>query len=643
MGLLPARHPGAIWRNVNSILAGGIATLREVHMPASSKTPRARLTINFFLVLLLGFAHPVLTQSGDTSVTQTMRPVIRGRQAATSSMRAQATEAARRILQAGGNAFDAAVAGQAALGVTDFADNGVGSDAVVLVYVAGEKKVYSVNAEPTAPELATIEWYEKNNRGEIPDSDGLLSGGLPGVVDAWYILLDRWGTMSLEKVLQPAIDLAENGFPLGEASAGDIFGAKKILKYSSTVKIYLPNGQPPKAGEIFKNPDLARTLKKLVEVEQANKAKGRHEALKAARDRFYKGDIARELASFSEANGGLFRYSDFVGYTAEVETPVSIDYHGYQIYKNPSASQGPAELIALNLLEGFDLKSLGHNSADFLHFSVEAIKLAMADREKFLGDMDFIKIPYDGLLSKEYARERRKLIDPAKASLELRPGSPEKFGKNISAAARPLPIVLDGKASHDGDTSYIAVVDKDHNMVSFEPSLHSSFGTGVVMGNTGIIFNCRGDYYSLVRGEANALAPRKRPRSTLQSTLVMKDGQPYAILGSPGGDDQVMRTMQTLINLIDFHMNIQQAIEAPRWSSRSFPASPFPHTMVPGDMSVEARISEATRQALITRGHKLRISPPWSLGSNAGIVIDPNSGVLSAGADPRVEAYAWSW
>src|SRR5207244_4162969 len=209
-------------------------------------------------------------------------------------------------------------------------------------------------------------------------------------------------------------------------------------------------------------------------------------------------------------------------------------------------------------------------------------------------------IPYDGLLSKDYARERRKLIDPAKASLELRPGSPEK--SVAGAAERPWQVVLDGDADFNGDTSYIAIVDQDRNMVSFEPSLHSVFGTGVVMGATGVIFNCRGDYYSLVRGEANALEPGKRPRSTLQSTLIMRDDQPYAILGSPGGDDQVMRTMQTLINLVDFHMNIQQAIEAARWSSRSFPASPFPHTMVPGDMAVEARIPEPTRQALVARG-----------------------------------------
>jgi len=593
------------------------------------------------LVLFFVIAPVLFSQTYGPS-NQTMRPVLRGRQAAVASMKAEATEAARQILDAGGNAFDAAVAGQAALAVTDFSLNGVGSDAVLLIYNAREKKVYSINAEPRAPKLATIEWYQKNSGGKIPESDGLLSGGIPGVVDAWYILLDRWGTMSFEQVLKPAIDLAQNGFPLSERGAGYIAGSQKILKYPTTTRIYLPNGHPPKAGDLLKNPDLAATLKKLVEAEKRNRMNGRHEALKAARDRFYKGDIALELARFSEANGGLFRYEDFVAYTAEVETPVSTNYRGYEIYKNPSASQGPTELIALNMLEGYDLKSLGHNSADYLHTSAEAVKLAMADREKYLGDMDFIKIPYDALLSKDYARDRRKLIDPAKASLELRPGTPEKNTAS-EELNRPVHPTVEGHASHVGDTSYLALIDKDHNMVSFEPSLHELFGTGVVMGNTGIIFNCRGDYYSLVRGEANALEPGKRPRSTLQSTLIMKDGQPFGILGSPGGDDQIMRTMQTLINMVDFGMNIQQAIEAPRWSSRSFPASPFPHTMYPGDMSVESRIPEETRQALIAKGHKLRVAPPWSLGSNAGIVIDSSTGVLSAGADPRVDAYAWAW
>jgi gamma-glutamyltranspeptidase / glutathione hydrolase len=571
---------------------------------------------------------------------RTMRPVIAGRQYAVSTMKPQATEAAVRILEAGGNAFDAAVAGQAVLALVDPSSNGYGSDAVILVYDAKAKKVVSVNAEGTAPKLATIEWYQEHNGGKLPVSDSLLSGTVPGVVDAWYTLLDRWGTKSFAEVLQPAIEVAEQGFPLTESLARSIAG-RKLQKYPSSLRLYWPDGKPPAAGAIFRNPDAARLLRRLVEAERGASTRGRHEALRAARDRFYKGDIAHAMAEFSEQNGGLFRYDDFAAYTVKVETPVSTSYRGYEVYKNPSASQGPAELFALNILEGFDLRAMGHNSAGFIHTSAEAVKLAMADRERFLGDTDFISIPYEGLLSKAYAAERRALIDPARASLELRPGNPSKFMKT-TMEPRPVHVTTEGEADHAGDTSYLAVVDKDRNMVSFEPSLHSAWGTGVVMGDLGFILNCRGDYYSLVAGEANALAPGKRPRSTLQSTLVMKDGAPFMILGSPGGDDQVMRTMQTLINVLDFGMNVQQAIESPRWSSRAFPASPFPHTMFPGDLSIESRVPEATRQALTAIGHKVRVAGAWSLGSNAAIVVDAAKGLLFAGADPRVDAYAWA-
>ncbi|HKD90595.1 MAG TPA: gamma-glutamyltransferase [Terriglobales bacterium] len=614
-----------------SLIAQNRITIPQREVPMIC---RRTLLVLFAFVATFSFTQQ--SEQAEPLTGKTMRPIIRGRHAAVSSMKQEATAAAIRILQAGGNAFDAAVAGQAALAVTDFSLNGVGSDAELLIYSARDHQVYSINAEPKAPTLATIAWYQQNNGGKIPSSDGLLSGGIPGVVDAWYILLDRWGTMSFEQVLQPALELAEQGFPISEAGAHAIAVSKKILKYPSTTRIYLPNGRAPQPGEIFKNPDLAATLKKLIEAEKATKSRGRHAALQAARDRFYKGDIAQELARFSEANGGLFRYQDFAEYTAEVETPIHINYHDYEIYKNPSASQGPTELFALNMLEGYDLKKLGHNSPDFIHTSVEAMKLAMADREKYLGDADFIKIPYDTLLSKQYAGNRRALIDEQRASLDLRPGV-------IGGSSSPVPTTTEGHASHTGDTSYIALVDQAHNFVSFEPSLHSVFGTGVVMGNTGIIFNCRGDYYSLVPGEANALAPGKRPRSTLQSTLVMRDGKPYMIMGSPGGDDQVMRTMQTLINIIDFGMNIQEAIEAPRWTTRSFPASPFPHTMYPGDLGLESRIPEATREALAARGHKVRVTGPWTMGSNAVIMLDWETGVLSAGADPRVEAYAWAY
>jgi gamma-glutamyltranspeptidase / glutathione hydrolase len=574
---------------------------------------------------------------------RTMRPVIRGRQAAVTSMKAEATQAAERILRAGGNAFDAAVAGQAALGVVHAGLNGVGSDAVILIYDAAARQVVSINAEGTAPHLATIEWYKEHAGGKLPVNDSLLSATVPGVVDAWYVLLDRWGTKSFAEVLQPAIELAGDGYPMDERMAASIASSRKLKKYPTSEKIYFPGGQAPRPGEIFKNPDLARTLKRLVEAERANAGQGRREALKAARDRFYKGDIAREMARFSEENGGLFRYEDFAAYTVEVEAPVSIDYRGYRIYKNPSANQGPAELFALNILEGFNLKAMGHNSADYLHTGIEAIKLAFADREKYLGDTDFIRIPYDGLLSKDYARERRALIDAEKASLELRPGSPERFMRTTAALSRPIHVTLDGDADHEGDTSYLAVVDFRRNMVSWTPSLHSLFGSGVVIGDLGFILNCRGDYYSLVPGEANALEPGKRPRSTLQATLVMRDDQPFMVTGSPGGDDQVMRTMQTFLNVVEFGMNIQQAIEAPRWSTRSFPASTFPHTMYPGDITVESRVPETTRQALAARGHKVRVAGPYTIGANAGIIVDAKHGVLEAGADPRTAAYAIAW
>src|SRR6266478_7135501 len=338
---------------------------------------RATRMIAIGVMILLSTGMTMGQEQESPEVTnKTMRPVVRGQHFAVASMKAEATRAAERVLEKGGNAFDAIVAGQAVLGLVDGAMNGIGADATLLVYDAKEKKVYSINAEGTAPHLATIEWYKEHNGGKLPVNDSLLSGTVPGCVDAWYILLDRWGTMSFAQVLAEAIDLTENGFPVGDSLARALATSQKLRKYPTSTKVYLPNNRAPQAGEIFRNPDLARTLKRLVEAEKQNKGKGRHEALKAARDRFYKGDIAREMAKFSEDNGGLFRYEDFGNYTAKIEEPVSIDYHGYQIYKNASASQGPTELFALRILEGYDLKAMGHNSADYIHTSVEAIKLA---------------------------------------------------------------------------------------------------------------------------------------------------------------------------------------------------------------------------------------------------------------------------
>ncbi|MBI3679131.1 MAG: gamma-glutamyltransferase [Acidobacteria bacterium] len=573
----------------------------------------------------------------------TMKPIAWGSQYAVSSMAQQASLAAERILRSGGNAFDAIVGGQAVLGIVQPGSNGIGGDAVLLVYDARQKKVWSVNAEGTAPRLATIDWYKQNQNGKLPVNDSLLAGTVPGVIDAWYTLLSRWGVKSFAEVLAPAIELAERGYPISQRDADTWSSSRDFRKYPSTLRLYAPDGRKWKAGEIFRNTSLSRTFRRLIEAESQAASEGRQAALKAARDRFYKGDIAREMAQFSEANGGLFRYEDFASYTAKVEEPVSVNYRGVDVYKNPSASQGPSELFMLNLLEGYDLKKMGHNSADYLHTAHEAVKLAMADRDKYLGDADFIRIPWAGLLSKDYSAERRKLIDPGKASLDLRSGEAEKFAPGFEMLNRPTDVTFSGSGDHEGDTSYIAVVDQRRNAISFTPSLHSGYGTKIVMGELGFSFNCRGDYYSLVPGHANALEPGKRPRSTLQGSIALKNGELFLVTGSPGGDYQSIWTLQTLLNIVEFGMNVQQAIEAPRFSSRSFPSSPFPHTMHPGELILENRVAEQVRAELVRRGHRVVVHPAWSEGSNAAIVNDPATGSLAAGADPRSGAIALAW
>ena len=576
------------------------------------------------------------------SESRTMKPLVMGTQYAVSSMSAQATLAAQRMLEAGGNAFDAIVTGQAVLGLVQPAANGIGGDAVLLIYDAAARKVWSINAEGTAPRLATIEWFRTHSQGKIPLNETLLAATIPGVVDAWYIMLSRWGTKSFQQVLAPAIELAENGIALTAAQARG-FNSQSFDKYPTTQRLYRPGGRRWAEGDLFRNLPLARTFRRLIEAETGAAGQGRAAALKTARDRFYKGDIAREMAAFSEENGGLIRYEDFADYSAKLEEPASFTYRGYTVHKNPSASQGPAELFALNILQGYDLKQMGHNSVDYIHTSAEAVKLAMADREKFLGDQDFIKIPYQGLLSEAYGAERRQLIDPQQASLQLRPGNPQNYEIGFAPVSRPDDYQVGGNGDHEGDTSYITVVDRQRNAVTFTPSLHSGFGTKIVMGELGFSLNCRGDYFSLVANHANALEPGKRPRSTLQGTLVTRDGALFLVAGCPGGDNQAINTMQTFLNIVEFGMDVQRAIEAPRWTTRSFPASPAPHTMYPGDLQVESRVSPAVRAALVRRGHKLYVTGPYSIGSNAAILFDAAKNVVSAGADPRVGAYALAW
>ena len=564
----------------------------------------------------------------------TTRPVLRGHTYAISSRKPQATQAAERILRAGGNAFDAAVAGGLALAVTDPAMTGLGGDACALIYSAETDSVVSINGAGTAPRLATIGWYTQNCGGAIPVNDGLLCASLPSFFDACYLLLKGWGVMSFHDVLQPAIELARHGFPISEHLSQFLSDfSLKLEKYPTSRNIYFPFGRPLKAGETLQNPYLARVLETLAGAEQLCGPCERNVALKAVRDRFYQGDIALAMADFIEKHGGLYRYDDFASYGAKVEAPISTKYKEYEIYKNRSANQGATDLLLLNLLEAYNLQKFGHNSVDYIHTCIEAAKLAYADRE-YLADLDFVDIPYTKLLSKSYAADRRALIDPERASLEFRPGA---------LTEAPLALNLSGAANHEGDTSYLAVVDGNRNAVSFMPSLHSPFGTGVVLGDLGFMLNCRGDLYHLDPAHPNALVPTKRPRSTLTPSIVIRNGKPFMILGSPGADDQPLRVVQTFLNVVEFGMNIQEAIEAPRWSTTSFPASEFPHTMYPGQIAVEDRIPVDVRSALKERGHIVDVKDSWSLNATCAVMVESDTGTLHAGADPRGDSYALAW
>ena len=573
------------------------------------------------------------------------RPVIRGTDAAVSAAKPEAALAGYEILQKGGNAFDAAVAAQAVLALTDPAMNGLGSDAMILVYDAKSQKVKAINAAGWSPKLATIEWYNENNNGEIPANDGLLSATVPAVVDAWCTMLDKWGTMKLEEVLQPALKVAEQGFPISENLADQLNGSSKLRKYPTSKALYFPKGKTEwKAGDILTNPQVAKIFRMLMDAErkanpgkgqgpQPDKGKGRSAGLKAARDCFYKGELAKKFAAFSEKNGGLFRYEDFAQFSVKVEDPIKLNYHGYDVWSNASATQTPTTLFWLNLLKGYDLKDLGHNSVDYLHLLIESSKLAYADREAYLADQDFVDIPYDVLLSEDYAAERRQLIDFNKAMPIGTPGEIGDLKTGKVTNDEPYP----DHDLHEGDTSYLCVVDKNRNMVSFMPSLHSSFGTGVVMADTGIIFNCRGDYFFLDKDHPNSLQPHKRPRVTLAPVLLTKDGKPFMVLGSPGGDDQPQRVTQCILNVVDFGMNVQDAIEAARFSTRAFPSSTFPHSDVPYDARFEAGISQNIVDALEAKGHK---TGRGTFGAQCTIMVEPKTNILNAGADPRCDAYA---
>jgi gamma-glutamyltranspeptidase/glutathione hydrolase len=543
-----------------------------------------------------------------------------------------ASNAGFEVLAAGGNAIDAAVAIGLALHVVEPHMNGIGGEAPILVYSAEEKKVFAISGQGTAPKAATVEYFHKRKIDLIP-GDGFLPITVPASFGAWIACLTRFGTMTLGEVSQPAVRLAQEGFPVYEALQANIrqFSQRFLKEWVTSAQIFLPDGQVPEVGQILKQRDLARTLSRLVQAEKS--AGGNREAgLKAARDLFYSGEIARKIIRFttahesSDASGkmhtALLALEDLAEYETRIEDPVSVDFAGLRIYKCGPWSQGPVFLQQLRLLDGYDLQSMGHNSADYIHLVTEASKLAFADREKYYGDPLFVDVPLENLLSENYAESRRGLIDLKKASLKLQPGE-------VSSS-----VHRGQKKASWGDTTHLDTVDSKGNMVSATPSGGWIWSSPVVK-ELGFPLGTRGQMFSLKEGHPNCLAPQKRPRTTLSPTLVTLEGKPLMAFGTPGGDQQDQWTLQFFLNFVAFGMNLQAAIDAPSFHNSHFPSSFYPRDAHPGRLHLEDRFPIETVKELRRRGHRILLEGPWSNGKVTAVHYDAQMKVVSAAASSR--------
>ncbi|MFA5027964.1 MAG: gamma-glutamyltransferase family protein, partial [Candidatus Methylomirabilota bacterium] len=545
---------------------------------------RHRRWLSMLLVLVSLFLLPIATSASDLT-----RPTILGREGMVACGHWLAANAGADILKKGGNAFDAGVATVLAQSVLEFDLFGFGGEVPTLLYVAKDKKVFSVDGNMAAPKGVDIDWFQKNNILMIP-GDGLLPAGVPAAVDALVTILDKWGTRSFAEVATDAIRLADEGFPMYHSFRNRIISMEKKFRadYPSSVANFMPNGRIPAYGEIFTQKDLAGTMRKLVEAEQRAQAAGktRSEALKAVRDRFYKGDIAEAIVKFQkenkfkddtgQAHAGNLSLEDFQTYSAKLREPWSVNFMGYEVYKHGPWTQGPVFLQSLNILENFDLKAMKQNTADYLHVWLEAAKLAHADRHQYYGDPEFVEVPKQGLLSKEYAKERAKLIDMKKASAEFIPGDAWKYNDTPKPAKKVSYTARDWMEGTTGTR----VLDKQGNLFSATPSGGWFWASPVIPG-LGFVLGTRGQMFDVdTKDSPRAYQPGKRPTTTLSPTLVLKEGKPFAILGTPGGDDQDQVTQQSLLNLIVFGQEVQSAIDAPKVVTKHFPSLFFPHNSV---------------------------------------------------------------
>lgn len=513
------------------------------------------------------------------------------------------TQAGIEILRAGGNAIDAAIAANAMEGVVEPHVNGIGGDIFAIVWDNKTKKLYGLNGSGRSPYSLTLAEFKKRGLTHIP-STGPLPVSVPGCVDGWFELHKKFGSMPMERILSHAIQYARNGFPVHDELAGSLRAIPRIYgQYPNVKEHYYPNGEVPKKGDIFKNPNLANTLEKIA---------------KGGRDVFYKGEIARTIDAFFKKVGGYLSYKDLADHTSTWVEPVSTNYRGYDVWELPPNGQGIAALQMLNILEGYDFSKIPWGSPEHIHLFVEAKKIVFEDRAKFYSDMDFVKIPVRSLISKEYADERRKLINPDRALSRIDAGNP---------------------ALKDGDTIYLTVADKDGNMVSLIQSNYRGFGSGMMADGLGFMFQDRGELYSLTEGQNNTYAPHKRPFHTIIPAFMTKDGQPIMSFGVMGGGYQPLGHVEIVMDVVDFGMNVQEAGDAPRIDHDGSSEPTGEKMEGSGTVMLESGFPYETIRELMRKGHKVG----YGLGGYGGyqcIRFDPIRKVYFGASESRKDGQA---
>ena len=556
----------------------------------------------YLLFLLLPFA--MFSQDRPYGKLWATRSQVIAQNGMAATSNPLSTQVALDVLKAGGNAIDAAIAANAMEGVVEPHVNGIGGDLFAIVWDAKTKKLYGLNGSGRSPKSLTLAEFKKRGLKYIP-STGPLPVSVPGCVDAWFELHKKFGSMPMSKVLEKAVSYARNGFPVhGEFASALTRVQANYGKYPNVDKHYYPNGKVAGEGDIFKNPNLGNTLERLG---------------KEGRDVFYKGDMAKTMDAFMKKNGGFLSYEDLASHTSTWIDPVSVNYRGYDVWELPPNGQGIAALQMLNILEGYDFSKIKVGSAEHIHLFTEAKKLVFEDRAKYYADMDFAKIPVKSLISKEYAAERRKLINPNRASKHFDAGNP---------------------ALKDGDTIYLTVADKDGNMVSLIQSNYRGFGSGMMPDGLGFMFQDRGEMYSLNEGENNTYAPGKRPFHTIIPAFMTKDGQPIMSFGVMGGAYQPMGHTQIVMNVVDFGMNVQEAGDFPRINHEGS-SEPTGEIMEPtgGMITLESGYPYEIIRELLQKGHQVGYLN-GIYGGYQCIRYDPIRKVYFGGTESRKDGQA---